>query len=345
MKSHKDEIQAKKAKLAEMKRQREQRHKDFSVGRQSTGSPAGVCLCSSTGASVIAQLTGQAQVSPSQHRPETRQELDSLISNLIGDERGSPKPPTTPPSTRRSRASYAVPRQDAESALPLDASIKSAGGALQPLSFAPLTTLYEIKCDPPKKELVTYSKGVQTSGAWSQQQSPSSSDSESDEAPSSLERPRTRRLSRRQKEKDEELRQNIRKEIEEELKALQGTQGDGAGTDGKITIGHEKQNFPGRSLSNEEVEAVTSSADFLDFVEHSSKVIERALDEEYDVLADYRQDNLSAVDDEDNGLGSKGRKGRRIKEVMNFHDDRWSKKRMISDIGFSTKVRFFESCC
>lgn len=42
MQQRKDEILAKKAKLAELKRQREQRSKDFSSTRQSIGTPTDV---------------------------------------------------------------------------------------------------------------------------------------------------------------------------------------------------------------------------------------------------------------------------------------------------------------
>ncbi len=98
--------------------------------------------------------------------------------------------------------------------------------------------------------------------------------------------------------------------------------------------------YPARALTEEELNAVTSSEDFLDFVDRSSKVIEKALDQDYDVLVDYGMDGLRGVDEEeDEGYASfKGRKGRRMKEVTQFYDERWSRKRMISDLGYSPKV-------
>ena len=101
--------------------------------------------------------------------------------------------------------------------------------------------------------------------------------------------------------------------------------------------------YPSRALTSEELNAVTSSGDFLDFVEKSSKVIEKALDQDYDVLADYGLDGVEGYnEEEDEGYASsKGRKGRRMKEVTQFYDERWSKKRMISDLGFSPKVGTF----
>ena len=83
------------------------------------------------------------------------------------------------------------------------------------------------------------------------------------------------------------------------------------------------------------MKAVTSSNDFLDFVDRSAKVIERALDEEYDVLADYELGGVDGDMEEDEEHGKK----RGIREVCQFWDERWSKKRMISDLSFSPKVR------
>lgn len=127
----------------------------------------------------------------------------------------------------------------------------------------------------------------------------------------------------------------MRQEIEEELKAVNGLS-----LDGPIQSGPSK--FPARNLSEEEANAVTASEDFLDFVERSSKVIEKALDQDYDVMADYAWDDADRIDeDEDEGYGSsRGTKGRRIKQVAQFYDERWSKKRMISDMHFSPKVRY-----
>ena len=146
-----------------------------------------------------------------------------------------------------------------------------------------------------------------------------------------------KRLSQKEKEREKEheiLRANLRKEIEEELKVLKDP---GQADPSDDTV----ERFPARALTNEEMNAVTSSEDFIDFVDRSSKVIERALDQEYDVLADYALDGLrkSSEDEEEGYAGSlRGRKGRRLKEIAQFYDERWCKKRMISDINFSPKV-------
>lgn len=210
---------------------------------------------------------------------------------------------------------------------------------MQTLSMGPLATVYEsegqVTTEVNKdKEVITYSKGVQTSTDWSprQERGVGGSDTERDDSPTRS--PKSKRLSRRQKERDEEIRTQLRKEIEEELKAVQQAPQDGAaqaGTD---------ENFPFKTLTNEELTAVENSDDFIGFVDRTTKILERALDQQlgYDILADYALGGVD-VDEEDEGYGSSGgKKGRRIKEVAQFWDERWSKKRMISDLGFSTKV-------
>lgn len=210
---------------------------------------------------------------------------------------------------------------------------------MQTLSMAPLATVFEFETEPKQekeKEVITYSKGVQTSMDWSPQKSRGTGDSGSERDESPTRTPRSsKRLSRRQKERDEEIRSNLRKEIEEEIKAAQQPN-----LEGGAGQTNAKENYPFKTLTNEELTAVEGSDDFIGFVERSTKVLERALDQQlgYDILADYSLGGVD-VDEEDEGYGSSGgKKGRRVKEIAQFWDERWSKKRMISDLGFSTKV-------
>lgn len=178
----------------------------------------------------------------------------------------------------------------------------------------------------PRKETVTYSKAVQTDDLPDLPNTIADySLAENEEVPSTP----SKRLSRRERERDDEIRERIRKEIEEELQASQQVNGSG------IPASSSQLRYPLRTLNDDELNAVTSSDDFLDFVEKSSKVIERALDEEYDILADYELGGVNADDEEDDEYGNK-RRG--IKEIAQFYDERWSKKRTISDLSFSPKV-------
>lgn len=138
-------------------------------------------------------------------------------------------------------------------------------------------------------------------------------------------------MSRRERDREEELREKLRKEIEEELRATKELVTDGVLKPTPAT------NFLARTLTAEETKAMIQSEEFMDFVDRSTKVIEKALDQEYDILTDYTL-QVHDVDDEDEQNGNVGGKGRRkVKELAQFYDERWSKKRMVSSIDFSPK--------
>ena len=202
------------------------------------------------------------------------------------------------------------------------------------LNTVPLTTVYE--CPPsPVKEVYSYSKGVQTMEELPTpvRNRPISTLSDVDEITAATSTPSKRQI-RRDRDREEELRQKIREEVEEELRAAKGALAEGpyGVQPGSST------NYPSRELTTEELDAVTGSDEFVDFLEQSTKVIERALDQEtYDILTDYALQGKDEDDDDDETGNTGGRGSHRIKEVAQFFDDRWSKKRMISDIDFSPK--------
>lgn len=198
----------------------------------------------------------------------------------------------------------------------------------QILSTVPLTTVYE--CPPsPIKEVFSYNKAVQTTEGWTSPTRPRAvPDSDDDEHVTSTP---SKRLSRRERDREEELRENLRKEIEEELRATKELVTDG------VLKPSSASNFPARNLTDEELNAVTHSDDFMVFIDRSTKVIEKALDQEYDILNDYTLQAFD-IDDDDEQSGNVGGKGRRkVKEIAQFYDERWSKKRMVSSIDFSPK--------
>lgn len=304
--TRKDEILAKKAKLAELKRQRELRQKEFTSNRQSLD--ASDALASS---STLRNRSSQRG-----------DELDALVSSLV-DRPGSATPGT--PSGKRRSAIEDVSQDESGPETPTPVrSYQDASTDTQTLSFTGLTTVYEIPVES-KPEYITYSKGVQTTEAWEPTEEEASEEDAEDGATRSPSR-RRRKLSQRERElEEEEIRQRLRVEIEEELKALQ--------LDDRLDP--DKERFPARPLAPEELNAVTSSTDFLDFVDRSSKVIERALDEEYDVLADYALQARNLEDDDDEYVG---RRGRRVREVAQFDlQESMGRKRMLSAIDFSPK--------
>ncbi|KAL8791018.1 MAG: hypothetical protein Q9195_006092 [Heterodermia aff. obscurata] len=320
----KNEIAAKKAKLAELRRQREEREQ-----RQKNIPKAGT--------------PGEDASEPAPStltRAKDRQELDSFITTLVGDGRRSSLGPgegSTSSPARRSRPSSgfgsglsrteSAEKEKETSDVPKP---QTTSVATQTLSLAPLSINYEfapvVVSEPASHTQSTPIPEPRPSRH--RHQSTTYSDSDSAQSPSK----KSKRLSRREREREEELRRNLRREIEEELKAVKEP-------DTADAPPAAQARYPSRELTSEELNAVIASEDFVDFVERSSKVIEKTLDEEYDVLVDYGLQGLEGInEEEDEGYGSsKGRKGRRMKEVTQFYDERWSKKRMISDLGFSPK--------
>ncbi|EMD85147.1 hypothetical protein COCC4DRAFT_85245 [Bipolaris maydis ATCC 48331] len=327
MQQRRDEILAKKAKLAELKRQRELRKAESASRQSTTGSPLGEVL------------------SPTPRRSEDldrRTDVNNLINSILGESRPGSTGPGSPAGPGRATRPTSVVSAGQLSSDEGSAGFPPSAGMIdremQTLSIGPLATVYEIDGQvtneiKKEKEIITYSKGVQASIEWSpsKERRAGGSDSERDDSPTRS--PKSKRMSRRQKEREEEIRAQLRKEIEEEIKAVQQPPQEGAPQPGS------DENFPFKTLTNEELTAVENSEEFIGFVERSTKVLERALDQQlgYDILADYAHAGVD-VDDSDEGYGSSGaKKGRRIREVAQFWDERWSKKRMISDLGFSTK--------
>ncbi|KAI1435058.1 cytoplasmic dynein-like protein 1 intermediate chain 2 [Xylaria sp. CBS 124048] len=323
MQQRRDEILAKKAKLAELKRQRELRATQATTGRVSISGPA------DSGTS-----------SPGQFQ-DRKKEIEDIIGRLMGDSRPGSTTGVASPARRGSRPNSVLSAGEVSvgnSEYTTQTSTQPAPTSPtqhQPLTTVPLQTIYEYPPSP-VKETFSYSKGVQTTDDLPPPASRprAFSDLDDDDQPATNASP-SKRVSRWGRGREEELRQNIRREIEEELKAAQELVTDGVVQPSAVAT----SNFPARALTTEELAAVTASDEFVDFVERSTKVIERALDmgNEYDILTDY---SLQAhdIEDEDEQAGNTGGKGRRrVKEVVQFYDERWSKKRMISSIDFSPK--------
>ncbi len=288
-----------------------------------------------------AKLTKQPLISPIPGRADNRREIESLINSLVGESR--PGSTTTggaaSPAHRRSRPNSVLSTGElsnetseyAAGGTQTNGSVSAAPSQPQVLSTVSLTTVYE--CPPsPVKEVFSYSKGVQTTDdllPLPPTQSRAVYDSDGEEPTPATP---NKKPSRREREREEELRKNIRREVEEELQATreklagkEPSQADPLST-----------NYPARVLSSEELEAVTSSVEFVDFLEKSTKVIEKALDLEYDILTDYTlQPHDEEDDDEQGNVGGRGR--RKVKEVRQFYDEKWSRKRMITSIDFSPK--------
>lgn len=312
MSSRREEILAKKARLAEIKKQRELRQQEFAAARQSFGEIG---------------KTG----SPRSSRVQSKEELDDLISSLLdrpsSSRQESPGPsPTSKPSRPTSLQSAGQISADvATSNTAPRASMQSA--STQTLSADSPTTVFEVAPEaPPKKEVVTYSKAVQTVEIGT--------DTGTGTGGLQVVGENGEVSPKAQRERDEAIRESLRKEVEEELKATKGLASEGS------LKPEAKQRYPLRQLTSDELNAVTSSTDFLSFIERSSKVIERALDDEYDILADYTLSKLDADnDDDDSPYARTSRKALSLKESVQFFDEKHCRKRQISDLQFSPQYQ------
>ncbi|KAI1006330.1 Cytoplasmic dynein 1 intermediate chain 1 [Podosphaera aphanis] len=322
LQQRRDEILAKKAKLAELKRQRELRSREISTSKQSIGNHSDPTALAS-------------------NRADNREELDKYISSILvaGDKKR--------PSSIGTGIGYSGGRESRPNSVlsagelsveNFESTNTSSPNVLLPpqkLSTVPLATVYEFPPSP-VKEIFSYSKAVQTTEPWSPRMSRSETfdDFDSDDTDSPLVSNSNKLFTRREKTREADLREKIRVEIEEELKATRDLVNDEPSENSHNTA----PKFPARILAPDELQAVTSSEEFMEFVERSTKIIERALDQKYDILSDYARMGPNDVNEYDDEYGNaRGNGRRRVKEIAQFYDQRWSKKRMISDLNFSTK--------
>ena len=122
----------------------------------------------------------------------------------------------------------------------------------------------------------------------------------------------------REKELDEES-VRLEKEIEADIR----------GNPGRIPLVHHTHDPWNPDLTEEERVIILTAPEFVDFVESSTKIIQRALNDNYDYIRDYTLGAESGVDDLE---------GKRVKRVCAFFDERYGKNRSITDVDWSPKV-------
>ncbi|RMZ78519.1 hypothetical protein DV737_g3793, partial [Chaetothyriales sp. CBS 132003] len=311
MSSRKDELLAKKARLAELKRQRELQQEQLTSKRQSIGGKS---------------------ASPGRSAEERKLEIDDIVSRLIDRRRESP----APSSRRQSRpvsisSTPPVTGQDALSEVsalaPQMLSVSTQTVSAGTTTAAEAETTQAVQA--PKREYITYSKGVQTDPVPDDDERPFAGGSEEN-----VRFKTRRRSSRRDVEDEEEIRARLRNEIEEELKASHD-KGEVSRSAPPAPSAPSAPRFPLRTLADNELAALAGSAEFQAFVERSSKVIERALDEEYDLLTDYTRATAVDEDEDDSPYSGVSKKAHSLRESLQLFSDKHSRRRMVSDIQFS----------
>ncbi|OSD02964.1 dynein intermediate chain [Trametes coccinea BRFM310] len=291
------EIEAKRAKLAELRKARADRQKADAERRASEG--AGPSVARRDVDDLVSSLIGG-----SSSRVDSA--VDTPVSSVPGtpsrDYSSLPGPSGLSISGRLSRQSDVT----SDTRLSLGTTlIHSQNGATEnvieremtPRVVPDLIDIEQELFELPQKERVIYNKEVQTMEIETEQPAAVS---------------------------EEEIRERIIREREaaeaERIAHEQALEAESKQLDEEIA-----QEI--REMTEEERSSIFSAPEFLDFVEQSTKIIQRALNDNYDYIRDYTIGAESGPD------ASEGR----IKCVCAFYDERHTKNRSITDIDWSPK--------
>ncbi len=260
----------------------------------------------------------QESILPSSKSGERRAQVEELVSNLIGSHKEAAE--VNRKRIARDSLPYNPPQGTAENGKVESIQTQRQSVSTQTFSTGPTSTVFEIAPNPaPRRDYITYDKGVQFPSPEEVQ--------ESDHEAESL---ATKHQSQEDEKREEELRKRLRRELEEELSATMQKSPD------KGSIAEIKP--PLRKLTSDQIHAMMSTDDLLSFVERSSKVIERALDDKYDLLVDYTVSNGAedSVSEEENFSYSRSsRKSHTLRQTQQLVDSKQSRRRNISDLQFS----------
>ncbi len=261
MEKRRAEIEAKRARLAELRQQRESRQ---------------------------AQAESRTSSSASQARSvslaEQKTDIDQLVTSLLGDAPEAAAIPSEEANNDQKQEKVNDTRAHLVDASTQSYPDESTSAIASDVVNKPLNV----------PEVILYSKIVQT-------------DSLSDDED------QTRRAAIDKKE----LSERIKLEMEE---AYQQKQLAAVSLEDKVP-----------TLKGEDIQNLLVSDRFKDFIDKSSKVIERTLDESYDVLVDY---GIIEKENEDSTS--------LVRQVMQFYSPKWSHKRAITSLDWNPK--FSELC-
>ncbi|KAG0151821.1 hypothetical protein CROQUDRAFT_650875 [Cronartium quercuum f. sp. fusiforme G11] len=326
MDRRRQDIEEKRAKLAELRRAREERKNRLDEERGSSSvTPAATSV---------------------HHARPTRAEIDMLVSDLLSPSGSpstssglvSPGPPGALPSSggrshalggrfsvdrRSSQGSHSGGQLTSTEADPqlshqapsLERSDSTAVTGTSPLSALPVFTdasqdLYEIKAKP----RLVYQKSVQTESTSTSTSTHSPHTINGQDGSVSTSNANEDEMRMRLIKEIEAERIQLDKEIKEEARRLE----------------KELEEDRLRGLDPNSLASLYSAVEFNDFLESSSKIIQRALSDGYDYLKDYSIN----FGDED---GADDREGKRVKQTCVFYDERLLKNRSVTDLDWSSK--------
>ncbi|KAJ1760346.1 hypothetical protein GGH19_001488 [Coemansia sp. RSA 1807] len=293
MDHRREELEKKRAKLAELRRQREERKRAAVQAREQT--TTGGKMDSQDINDLVNSLVGDRARSPTgqlglagaarQSRETLVEGRDRSISTAtsIGTQIGSPDPGAATPGLVAS---------------PNPAAAAVGGMAAGPRILPDFKVSSMVIFDFPPKEKIVYNKEMQTAdNTW-----------ETDE----------KLLS------EEEIERRVQeiREADEKARATKEEE-------------HAKREAEARSreaeikrLTDEQRLNILESSEFASFMGQRSRVMERALDEDYDFMVDYTLASVAEADEAD---------GERLKLAMTFHDDKVSRNRSVMDVTWSNR--------
>ena len=88
-----------------------------------------------------------------------------------------------------------------------------------------------------------------------------------------------------------------------------------------------------RGLSGEQLSSVLASPGFVEFLEQSTKVVQRALSDPYDYLRDY------SINADEDAAAAEGKKAR-VRLLGAWQDQQWGRGRSVTSVDWSPKASF-----
>lgn len=226
---------------------------------------------------------------------DRKNELNKLLAELIP--RADPIETALEEKLDENKDVTPLPDESQPTNVSTPTPIAPSSPSIQGSRFIPdFITFEAVILDIPPKEIVFYNKEVQTTDTSFIPPPPS----------------------------EDEIRAKIVKEFEEierQRKAYEEEE--------KIKAEIEKKKEAKLwELSDEEKKIILNSPEFKEFIDLSTKHVERAINENYDFMRDYRADE--ELDDIDE-------RGPRLKYLCSYFDDRWTKNRSVTDVNWSSK--------
>lgn len=253
--------------------------------------------------------------------PSSRKDLDDFVASLVGTghspssagvsaRTGAATPSSPLKNVGGSASEHEEYEREATAPSPGTTMVNRADGEERGTSVRTQLKDVEAQTEIPEsvpKEKVYYTKETQTTAPNNGEYSPSTDVDVYKVSPATEEAIRRKVLEEQELEKLQR-EETVLREQEEEL---------------------EKEIEQGlRELTADELGAIYGTSEFVDFVEQSSKVVERALTDSYDYLKDYTLATDRIQDQAED---------KQLKNHRTFWDEDLCKGRSITDIDWSTK--------